>query len=56
MSVWVMPSVDVYKNFLKQSQAVACGRRRSQAVPPPSGYIKACGTSVREAFGGLAIH
>ena len=22
MSVWVMPSVDVYENFLKQSQAV----------------------------------
>ena len=28
MSVWVMPSVDVYKNFLKRSQAVAGGRRR----------------------------
>ena len=25
MSVWVMPSVDVYENFLKQSQAVAGG-------------------------------
>ena len=25
MSVWVMPSVDVYKNFLKRSQAVAGG-------------------------------
>ena len=28
MSVWVMPSVDVYENFLKRSQAVAGGRRR----------------------------
>ena len=25
MSVWVMPSVDVYENFLKRSQAVAGG-------------------------------
>ena len=25
MSVWVMPSVDVYENFLKRSQAVADG-------------------------------
>ena len=25
MSVWVMPSVDVYEKFLKQSQAVAGG-------------------------------
>ena len=23
MSVWVMPSVDVYENFLKRSQAIA---------------------------------
>ena len=28
MSEWVMPSVDVYENFLKQSQAVAGGHRR----------------------------
>ena len=36
MSVWVMPSViDVYENFLKRSQAVAGGRRRSQAVGTP---------------------
>ena len=28
MSAWVMPSVDVYENFLKRSQAVASGRRR----------------------------
>ena len=39
MSVWVMPSVDVYENFLKESQAVAGGRRRSQAVGTPSEYI-----------------
>ena len=25
MSVWVMPYVDVYENFLKHSQAVAGG-------------------------------
>ena len=25
VSVWVMPSVDAYENFLKQSQAVAGG-------------------------------
>ena len=25
VSVWVMPSVDVYENFLKQSQAVSGG-------------------------------
>ena len=38
MSVWVMPSViDVYENFLKRSQAVAGGRRRSQAVGTPKG-------------------
>ena len=36
MSVWVMPSVDVYENFLKRSQAVAGGRRRSQAVGTPT--------------------
>ena len=30
-----MPSVDVYENFLKRSQAVAGGRRRSQAVGTP---------------------
>ena len=36
MSVWVMPSVDVYENFLKRSQAVAGGRRRSQAVGTPN--------------------
>ena len=35
VSVWVMPSVDVYENFLKRSQAVAGGRRRSQAVGTP---------------------
>ena len=35
MSVWVMPSVDVYENFLKRSQAVAGGRRQSQAVGTP---------------------
>ena len=35
MSVWVMPFVDVYENFLKRSQAVAGGRRRSQAVGTP---------------------
>ena len=34
MSVWVMPSVDVYENFLKRSQAVAGGRRR-WAPPAP---------------------
>ena len=40
MSVWVMPSViDVYENFLKRSQAVAGGRRRSQAVGTPSGLL-----------------
>ena len=39
MSVWVMPSViDVYKNFLKQSQAVAGGRRRW--APPGSGCME----------------
>ena len=36
MSVWVMPFVDVYENFLKRSQAVAGGRRRSQAVGTPT--------------------
>ena len=36
MSVWVMPFVDVYENFLKRSQAVAGGRRRSQAVGTPN--------------------
>ena len=41
MSVWVMPFVDVYENFLKRSQAVAGGRRRSQAVgTPPLWHIK----------------
>ena len=33
-----MPSVDVYENFLKRSQAVAGGRRRSQAVGTPWGW------------------
>ena len=37
MSVWVMPSVNVYENFLKRSQAVARGRRRSKAVGTPWG-------------------
>ena len=40
MSVWVMPSVDVYENFLKRSQAVAGGRRRSQAVGTPSQVLR----------------
>ena len=40
MSVWVMPFVDVYENFLKRSQAVAGGRRRSQAVGTPMGSMK----------------
>ena len=39
MSVWVMPSVDVYENFLKRSQAVAGGRRRSQAVGTPNVHL-----------------
>ena len=39
MSVWVMPFVDVYENFLKRSQAVAGGRRRSQAVGTPKGHL-----------------
>ena len=36
VSVWVMPFVDVYENFLKRSQAVAGGCRRSQAVGTPN--------------------
>ena len=39
MSVWVMPSVDVYENFLKRSQAVAGGRRQSQAVGTPLKWL-----------------
>ena len=39
-SVWVMPSVDVYENFLKRSQAVA-GRRRRWA-PPEHFLAKKC--------------
>ena len=37
LGTMVMPSVDVYENFLKRSQAVAGGRRRSQAVGTPLG-------------------
>ena len=37
MSVWVMPFVDVYENFLKRSQAIAGGRRR---WAPPRDYCK----------------
>ena len=40
VSVWVMPSVDVYENFLKQLQAVASGRRRSQAVGTPYLWLR----------------
>ena len=46
MSVWVMPSViDVYENFLKQSQAVAGGRRRSQAVGTPKRPFRMASTA-----------
>ena len=41
-SVWVMPSVDVYENFLKRSQAVAGGRRPSQAVGTPMWWPTTC--------------
>ena len=39
LGTMVMPSVDVYENFLKRSQAVAGGRRRSQAVGTPKGWM-----------------
>ena len=42
MSVWVMPSVDVYENFLKRSQAVAGGRRRSQASAQSTSSSSSC--------------
>ena len=52
MSVWVMPSVDVYENFLKRSQAVAGGRRRSQAVGTPVGLCGPMGLQ-GEAMQGM---
>ena len=59
MSVWVMPSVDVYENFLQQSQVVASGCRRWQAVGTPlqaaettnPNRRRACRQCVKRQFG-----